>query len=642
MSRNRGAKRPRVTVGSGDEREEERGRRQLTTEDHCHDEEDGVDRERLREKTGRYFEKGRRKKKRRTIVGEEDVIVSAHGGDEGKGTEREKEGDWETSRTGTVWQGATGIRGGDEVGPQGEGKTDRMSRWREQEPRRPRPRLRIILPNIAANAAKPRVRIALGPNPIEGGVTPGAAVAEAAGSGTSPPLYPAPVAGPENSPALSWETMPSRNAAGGGESHLDGWDSTSSNSESSSGRESETRGSGGPDLKSDVSESEDSGSEDSGSGPDDDDDVLKAWAEKMFLSRRTGASLSTANSQSRDGEKMGGHCEQEEKGVRLSSAADEANPMDADVEIPRPIPPLRRPSPSPIHARPPSPTATRPLHTSSRPPPKSLVEMKRRRMSKHQPPSGCGAVQRGNNEDRHSRRARVFPPRPIMRIPSPSVKKRRRIIEQQHLFSDSSSDDDEDEDDDSIISDRYDEEGDNADYSSCSSSSLSDDNDDDDEDEYDDDGDVLNDGPEDMFTTTFAAPGNERGGKKRTDDPGRALTPAEIHAILGEDYAGVGGRGGAWVRRSVRDPTRYRTDTKQVRDLVRRLEEDDEDMVVLKTKRYLADPDAPPAVLDEVLKGLGRNTNCQALYIQVSVFPFFSKGHMWGENGFWDGALRQT
>eukprot|EP00957_Ditylum_brightwellii_P014218 1071184-Ditylum_brightwellii.AAC.1 len=42
----------------------------------------------------------------------------------------------------------------------------------------------------------------------------------------------------------------------------------------------------------------------------------------------------------------------------------------------------------------------------------------------------------------------------------------------------------------------------------------------------------------------------------------------------------------------------------------------DDDMVVLKLKKYLNDPDTPCVVIDAALTALERNTNCEALYIQ--------------------------
>lgn len=43
-------------------------------------------------------------------------------------------------------------------------------------------------------------------------------------------------------------------------------------------------------------------------------------------------------------------------------------------------------------------------------------------------------------------------------------------------------------------------------------------------------------------------------------------------------------------------------------------------MVVLKLKKYLSDPDTPTVIIDAALDALEENRNCEALYIQVSIF----------------------
>jgi hypothetical protein len=51
--------------------------------------------------------------------------------------------------------------------------------------------------------------------------------------------------------------------------------------------------------------------------------------------------------------------------------------------------------------------------------------------------------------------------------------------------------------------------------------------------------------------------------------------------------------------------------------LFEKLRMNDTDMVVLKMKKYLNDPNTPSVALDAVLDVLEENTNCEALYIQV-------------------------
>jgi hypothetical protein len=95
----------------------------------------------------------------------------------------------------------------------------------------------------------------------------------------------------------------------------------------------------------------------------------------------------------------------------------------------------------------------------------------------------------------------------------------------------------------------------------------------------------------------------------------KPLTAEQIKAILGEDdFAAPGGSN--WVRRSVRQPSKALLDAKPLRMLVEKLKCNDPDMVVLKMKKYINDPNAPSVVLDAALDALEENTNCQTLYIQ--------------------------
>jgi len=94
----------------------------------------------------------------------------------------------------------------------------------------------------------------------------------------------------------------------------------------------------------------------------------------------------------------------------------------------------------------------------------------------------------------------------------------------------------------------------------------------------------------------------------------RPLTAAEIRAILGED-ADIG-TDNNWVRRSTRQPSRSAITAPNVRAVVGKLEMNDPEMVVLKSKKYLPDSDTPSVIVDALLDALERNANCQALYVQ--------------------------
>ena len=95
----------------------------------------------------------------------------------------------------------------------------------------------------------------------------------------------------------------------------------------------------------------------------------------------------------------------------------------------------------------------------------------------------------------------------------------------------------------------------------------------------------------------------------------RPLTAAELRAILAadDDNSGVSS---SWVRRSTRQPSWSGISAPNVRALVGKLEMNDLDMIVLKCKKYLGDPDTPSVIVDAMLDALEKNTNCQALYIQ--------------------------
>eukprot|EP00980_Cylindrotheca_fusiformis_P006114 scaffold1319_cov126-Cylindrotheca_fusiformis.AAC.3 len=96
----------------------------------------------------------------------------------------------------------------------------------------------------------------------------------------------------------------------------------------------------------------------------------------------------------------------------------------------------------------------------------------------------------------------------------------------------------------------------------------------------------------------------------------KPLTAAQIKEILGEDAFYADSAGTNWVRRSVRQPSKALLNAKPVRDLVEKLKTNHPDMVVLKMKKFVNDPNAPSVVIDAALDALEENTNCQSLYIQ--------------------------
>jgi hypothetical protein len=103
---------------------------------------------------------------------------------------------------------------------------------------------------------------------------------------------------------------------------------------------------------------------------------------------------------------------------------------------------------------------------------------------------------------------------------------------------------------------------------------------------------------------------------KRRKEEAKPLTQAEVRAILSHDLCPEAASQ-HWVRRSMRQPSRSALDSPQVKALLDKLRTNDTDMVVLKLKKYVSDPNAPQIVLDAVLDALEENTNCEALYIQV-------------------------
>jgi hypothetical protein len=75
----------------------------------------------------------------------------------------------------------------------------------------------------------------------------------------------------------------------------------------------------------------------------------------------------------------------------------------------------------------------------------------------------------------------------------------------------------------------------------------------------------------------------------------------------------------------MRQPSKAALHSTQTRALLDKLRNNDSDMVVLKMKKYINDPDTPQVVIDAVLDALEENTNCEALFIQVSIFGDFKR-----------------
>ncbi len=111
----------------------------------------------------------------------------------------------------------------------------------------------------------------------------------------------------------------------------------------------------------------------------------------------------------------------------------------------------------------------------------------------------------------------------------------------------------------------------------------------------------------------------ERQEEKRIREEAKPLTTDQIREILGEEDFQSATSATNWVRRSVRQPCRALLDSKPLKALVAGLKTNSPDMVVLKMKKYVNDPNAPSVVLDAALEALEENTTCEALYIQVSL-----------------------
>jgi len=107
--------------------------------------------------------------------------------------------------------------------------------------------------------------------------------------------------------------------------------------------------------------------------------------------------------------------------------------------------------------------------------------------------------------------------------------------------------------------------------------------------------------------------------RRQKQEEARSLTAKEINAILKEDAINSGGdEAGSWVRRSIRQPSRSLLNAPLTKTLLNKLRGNDSEVVVLKMKKYISDPDAPATVIDAVLDALEECTICESLYIQVS------------------------
>ena len=110
--------------------------------------------------------------------------------------------------------------------------------------------------------------------------------------------------------------------------------------------------------------------------------------------------------------------------------------------------------------------------------------------------------------------------------------------------------------------------------------------------------------------------------RRQKQEEARTLTTKEINAILQEEMNSGAAVAENWVRRSVRLPSRSLLNAPLTRTLLDKLRGNDSEMVVLKMKKYISDPDAPAMVIEAALDALEECTNCESLYIQVCRFGF--------------------
>lgn len=102
--------------------------------------------------------------------------------------------------------------------------------------------------------------------------------------------------------------------------------------------------------------------------------------------------------------------------------------------------------------------------------------------------------------------------------------------------------------------------------------------------------------------------------RRQRQEEARTLTAKEVNAILREDSGATDAQ--SWVRRSVRLPSRSLLNAPLTKTLLDKLRGNDSEMVVLKMKKFISDPDTPAMVIEATLDALEDCTNCESLYIQ--------------------------
>jgi hypothetical protein len=105
--------------------------------------------------------------------------------------------------------------------------------------------------------------------------------------------------------------------------------------------------------------------------------------------------------------------------------------------------------------------------------------------------------------------------------------------------------------------------------------------------------------------------------RRQKQEEARTLSIKEVNAIMKEESNNPEPPAEHWVRRSMRQPSRGALNAPLMKRLLDKLRGNDTDMVVLKMKKYLSDPDTPSMLIDAALDALEECTNCEALYIQV-------------------------
>jgi len=325
---------------------------------------------------------------------------------------------------------------------------------------------------------------------------------------------------------------------------------------------------------------EDHEASDSSSDSDDDsdDDDAKEWGEKMFSFRSPAVAVKTtrASSDSSESDEDSEDDEVKEWAAKMfSSRPSAANTRESDnAETPSPGKPVVVENPMDADTEIPSPM----------PPPKSLMEWKRRRGG-------------GSRESHDGTREYVRDDKKFMEENNRS----RDIYDQQRVLEESSTSESDASQSEASFSGSFSDtvfvEEKRARRLSAERRRRAERH------------ELFSDSSSDEEANDAA-----KGGSRGAD---AALTEAEVRAILGDDnFGGNHQASSRWVRRSARQPNRSATNAKHVKNLVDKLHMNDADMVVLKLKKYLSDPDTPPVVIDHMLEALEHNTNCEALYVQ--------------------------